>query len=1063
MNESKEETETHNKKTSEKEHCPFLCDNIMEVEEALEVRPWQGLRGNISMPIEEVSPLDVNKSSESLATVKSFHVSENDISEVTCDVGEMSDHSLAVTGSSDATISMPIEKVSPLEVHTLSEPLATEATCNVCVSEMSEVTCDIGEMNDYSLEQTLISNNIMEAEEAFAVRPWQGLRVKGLSLLDRQESTEVVDTEKASSISENEINGVTYDYGEISDMTLSVAGSPAINISMPIEMGSSLDVHKSRKRKRSCENCLDEDSIEPLIKRRRLLNIEGSSVPAYSDGEMGLKYPEGNSLEKHISSRHSLALKESCEANINMPSETDSSLDDEMSDHSLPVTGSPVSNISAPIEKDSSLYVQESFQGVATEDAGNLFENEISECSCLICDHWMAVTQSFPPYISMPVEKVASSNELESSDLEATVDTFQMSKNDISEVTCNNGEMGDHSLALTGSFATNVSMPIAKVSSLDVHDSSQAVATEEDGYIGENEINECSCVICKMSDHCLAVTRSFSRFISMPIGKVSSLDVLESTDAVATKDICNISENEISEVTCDNDGMSDHSLTLTGSPVANISMPIEKVSTLNIHKSSEAVGTEDTGYICKNEISEVTCDNGEMSDHLLAVTGSSATNISMPIEKASKLDVHELSEAVATEELEASGIGENEINECSCVICKMSDHCLAVTRSFSRYISMPVEKVSPQDVHESSEAVASKQAGNIGENGFSEYSEVSSLDVHEAAEARNARQRKRKRTSVKNVDESVRQSEDFIEPLRKSKRQFNVEEAAVPAFSKDGLCGNEAVEDGGHQSDSSQVFTFLKLPYDVPVNSQKGALPAGSKDELCGNKEVHDYSHQSDFSHVSASSKPPFDVHDNSEEAAAPAVFKDELRGNEAVKKDKHRPDSSHVSAFSRLPCNVPVNSEEATVPTVSNETMEKDNHESDSSHVSASSKLPCDVPVNFENASALCAKIKTEDVSVGALASDVDTPDTTGFVNYCLRSAYQLLFGAVCQDPVGSILLESRIHQCQEPGAAQSSQSTRARRRRMKRVWNGEAFVPEVQKRGRNTPYLRRLRPRRQ
>ncbi len=108
--------------------------------------------GNISMPIEEVSPLDVNKSSESLATVKTFHVSENDISEVTCDVGEMSDHSLAVTGSSDATISMPIEKVSPLEVHTLSEPLATEATCNVCVSEMSEVTCDIGEMSDYSLE-----------------------------------------------------------------------------------------------------------------------------------------------------------------------------------------------------------------------------------------------------------------------------------------------------------------------------------------------------------------------------------------------------------------------------------------------------------------------------------------------------------------------------------------------------------------------------------------------------------------------------------------------------------------------------------------------------------------------------------------------------------------------------------------------------------------------------------------------------------------------------------------------------------------------------------------------
>ncbi|KAL9965047.1 hypothetical protein ACROYT_G028774 [Oculina patagonica] len=548
-----------------------------------------------------------------------------------------------------------------------------------------------------------------------------------------------------------------------------------------------------------------------------------------------------------------------------------------------------------------------------------------------------------------------------------------------------------------------------------------------------------------MSDHCLAVKRSFSRFISMPIEKVSSLDKLESTDAAATKDICNISENEISEVTCDIDGMGDHSLTITGSPVAYVNMPIEKVSTLNIHKSSEAAGTEDTGYICENEISEVTCDNGEMSDHSLAVTGSSATNISVPIEKASKLDVHEFSEAVATEELEASGIGGNEINECSCVICKVSDHCLALTRSFSRYISMPDGKVSPQYVHESSEAVAAKQARNMGENEFSEYSEVSSLDVYEAAEARNARQRKRKRTSVKNVDEFVRQSENFIEPLRKSKKQFNIEEAAVPAFSKDKLCGNETVEDEGHQSDSSQVFTFLKLPYHVPVNSQKGALPAISKDQLCDNKEVQDCSYQSDVSHVSASSKSLFDEHDNKKEAATPAFSKDDLCGNEVVKDNSHQFDSSHVSAFSKLPCNVPVNFKEPTVPTVSSETMEKDNHKSDSTHVSAFSKLPCDVPVNFENVSALCAKIKTKDVSVGVLASDADTPDTTGFVNYCLRTAYQLLFGAVRQDPVGSIPLESRIHQPQEPGTAQTSQSTRARRRRMKRVWNGEAFVPMV------------------
>ncbi len=131
---------------------------------------------NTSMPIEEVFPL--------VKKVETFRMSENDISEVTCDVGEMSDNSLEVTRSCDPTISMPIEKVYPLDVDSSSKAVATEATCNVCVNAISEVTCDIGEMSDHSLavtdssflEQALMGNSIMETEEALAVRPWQGLR-----------------------------------------------------------------------------------------------------------------------------------------------------------------------------------------------------------------------------------------------------------------------------------------------------------------------------------------------------------------------------------------------------------------------------------------------------------------------------------------------------------------------------------------------------------------------------------------------------------------------------------------------------------------------------------------------------------------------------------------------------------------------------------------------------------------------------------------------------------------------------------------------------------------------
>ncbi|XP_078380705.1 uncharacterized protein LOC144663574 [Oculina patagonica] len=455
---------------------------------------------------------------------------------------------------------------------------------------------------------------------------------------------------------------------------------------------SSLDVHKSRKRKRSCENCVDEsvqlknsnsmngeqseDSIEPLIKCRRLFNIEGSSVPEYSNNEMGLKDPEGSSLEEHISSRHSLALKESCEDNIDKPTETDSLLDGGMSDHSLEVAD----------------FAHESSKTVATEDACKIDENEDSECNCEICDHWMALTLSFLPCTSLPV------------------------------------------------------------------DSSQDIATKDGDNLCENENSELSWVIGKLVDHWLAVKRSFASFISTPIDKVSSLDVLESLDAVAAK-----------------------------------------------------------------------------------------------------------------------------------------------------------------------------QAGKMGENGFSECSKVSILDVYEPAEARNRRQRKRKGN---NVDQSVRQSEDVIEPLRKYRRQCNVEEDAVLAVSQDELCDNEAVEKENHQSDSNHVSPSSQLPCDVPVNSEEAAVPTVSKDELCG---------------------------------------------NEAVEKDNHKPDSSHDSASSKLPCDVPVNVEGMALNSDSLE---------------------------------MFAKNKTEEpsVSVGALASDEDTPDTMSYVRYYLRTAYQLLLRAMVRDPVGSTPLESSI-----------------------------------------------------
>ncbi|XP_078380268.1 uncharacterized protein LOC144663230 [Oculina patagonica] len=239
-------------------------------------------------------------------------------------------------------------------------------------------------------------------------------------------------------------------------------------------------------------------------------------------------------------------------------------------------------------------------------------------------------------------------------------------------------------------------------------------------------------------------------------------------------------------------GMSDHSLAVTE----------------YAHESSKTVATEDTGNVDENEDSECNC---EICDHWMALTLSFPPCTSMPVDS---------SQNIATED--GDNICENENSELSWVIGKLGDHWLAVKRSFASFISTPTDKVSSLDVLESPDAVAAKQAGKMGENGFSECSKDSILDVYEPAEARNGRQRKRKGN---NVDESVGQSEDVIEPSRNYRRQCNVEEDAVLAVSKDELCDNEAVEKGNHQSDSNHVSPSSQLPCDVPVNSKEAAVP----------------------------------------------------------------------------------------------------------------------------------------------------------------------------------------------------------------------------------------------
>ncbi|KAJ7352976.1 hypothetical protein OS493_032915 [Desmophyllum pertusum] len=117
----------------------------------------------------------------------------------------------------------------------------------------------------------------------------------------------------------------------------------------------------------------------------------------------------------------------------------------------------------------------------------------------------------------------------------------------------------------------------------------------------------------------------------------------------------------------------------------------------------------------------------------------------------------------------------------------------------------------------------------------------------------------------------------------------------------------------------------------------------------------------------------------------------------------------------------------------------------------------------SLQSALNMCSKIKTEDFSGAVTApSGVDAPETLSCISYYLRATYQLLFGADVQDVQESVGVTRQQQQFQEAAMERPPQGSRARRRRVRRVWNGEEFVPEGQQREQTVPYVRRRRGRR-
>ena len=727
-----------------------ISDNaLVDERSAHSVAATQSSGSHISVPIEKVSSLELHASAEAVVTEETTNTEQQEISDNTL-VDERSAHSVAVTQSSGSHISVPIEKVSSLKLHASAEAVVTEETTNTEQQEISDNTL-VDERSAHSVAVTQSSGSHISVP------------IEKVSSLELHASAEAVVTEETTNTEQQEISDNTL-VDERSAHSVAVTQSSGSHISVPIEKVSSLELHASaeavvteektntEKQEISDNALVDEWSAHSVAATQSSgshisVPIEKvSSLELHASAEAVVTEETTNTEQQEISdnafvderSAHSVAVAQSSGSHISIPIEKVSSLELHASaeavvtEETTNTEQSSGSHISVPIEKVSSLELHESAETVATEETINTEQQEISE-NAIVDErsaHSVAVAQSSGSHISVPIEKVSSLELHVSAEAVITEETTNTEQQEISDNAFVDERIA-YSVAVVQSSGSHISVPIEKVSSLELHESAEAVVTEETTNTEQQEISD-NAFVDGRSAHSVAVTQSSGSLISVPIEKVSSLELHASAEAVVTEETTNTEQQEISDNTLV-DERSAHSVAVTQSSGSHISVPIEKVSSLELHASAEAVVTEETTNTEQQEISDNTLVD-ERSAHSVAVTQSSGSHISVPIEKVSSLELHASAEAVTEEKTNTE---QQEISD-NALVDEWSAHSVAATQSSGSHISVPIEKVSSLELHASAEAVVTEETTNTEQQEISDNAFVDERSAHSVAVAQSS-------------------------------------------------------------------------------------------------------------------------------------------------------------------------------------------------------------------------------------------------------------------------------------------------------------------------------------
>ena len=442
------------------------------------------------------------------------------------------------TMASSENVTLPVEKLPSLDPPELTEGVAGEETTAINESEITTSTCNVAAASEPAT-----------AEEAYSEQDGT-VPMKKRSYLDLRELTAGVDEDDTTVIDAIEIMAPSCSLTVPSELATAEEKLSGINITLPLEKSSALDVHESSQ----------------VLRKEESTNVDESEIMASSHNVI-----TGRDLF--------IATDEYFEGNFS-PSVDKVSLVD-AADHAEAIV----------------------MEGTTSKDEIEIAAsvNDVSAAPQV----FFGVDGSAED-VTLSLEKVSSLDVLKPAEATAT---DQTPVTDESEVTSSiHGVSAASEVVMEGETPPEayVSLPVEKLSLLEVHGPAEVLATGETANLDGVEITACA-----YDGSVITAEKGLSEDTTLPVEGSTSPEVHQPTMAVITDETTNLEGNKIAEPTCD------VALAVQGHFQDKTTLPAEKVSSLDVHEPANAVASNETTTSDDSKINAHNYDLNATCKHLV--------------------------------------------------------------------------------------------------------------------------------------------------------------------------------------------------------------------------------------------------------------------------------------------------------------------------------------------------------------------------------------------------------------------------------------------------------------